>query len=371
VNIATAHSTKPSVEEAVREIRDRLIKLDPQLVLLFASPLAYDPAHLALALDRAFPGATTFGCSTAGEISNNGIRNGSMAAMAFGRGAIRNSRVEVMQGLRSGRADIETTISSLGRHFGVPAAEMDFRKYCGLILIDGLSLAEERVMDRIGDLSNIRFVGGSAGDDAKFETSYVFTGGKAYSDAAVLAILEPSMSFEILKTQSFRVLDQKLVVTKCTPASRTVEEFNGRPAAIAYAEALGVTVDELTSRFRHNPLGLMVGGEPYVRSPRQVTGDSVIFFCNIPPGTELSVLESTDIVADTRTCIEQTKQSMGRISGIINFHCILRTLELQSHDQLKAYGALFSEYPTVGFNTYGEQYVGHVNQTSTMVVFGE
>jgi hypothetical protein len=150
-----------------------------------------------------------------------------------------------------------------------------------------------------------------------------------------------------------------------------VEEFNERPAAVAYAEALGIHIDELTSRFRHNPLGLMVGAEPYVRSPRQVVGDHVIFFCNMHQGMELSILESTDIVEDTRRRIEETKQSMGRISAIINFHCLLRTLELQSTGQVKEYGSIFSEIPTVGFSTYGEQYVGHINQTSTMVIFGE
>jgi hypothetical protein len=54
--------------------------------------------------------------------------------------------------------------------------------------------------------------------------------------------------------------------------------------------------------------------------------------------------------------------------GLINFHCILRTLELKAKGQTAAYGALFTKLPTIGFSTYGESYVGNINQTSTMLL---
>ena len=33
------------------------------------------------------------------------------------------------------------------------------------------------------------------------------------------------------------------------------------------------------------------------------------------------------------------------------------------------YGRIFAQYPTIGFSTCGESYIGHMNQTSTMVLF--
>ena len=54
---------------------------------------------------------------------------------------------------------------------------------------------------------------------------------------------------------------------------------------------------------------------------------------------------------------------------MINFNCILRTLGLEQEQSSEAYGALFGEIPTVGFSTYGEQFIGHINQTATMLVF--
>ena len=67
--------------------------------------------------------------------------------------------------------------------------------------------------------------------------------------------------------------------------------------------------------------------------------------------------------------IENKKKEIGNVSGIINFHCILRTLELEQKGQEEEYGKIFSDIPTIGFSTYGEIYMGHVNQTSTMLIF--
>ena len=33
------------------------------------------------------------------------------------------------------------------------------------------------------------------------------------------------------------------------------------------------------------------------------------------------------------------------------------------------YGEIFKDVPTIGFSTYGEQFIGHMNQTSAMLVF--
>jgi len=198
----------------------------------------------------------------------------------------------------------------------------------------------------------------------------VYANGNCYADAAVLTLLKPGIGFSFIKTQSFRFLGKTLKVTKADEANREVLQFNDKPATQAYAEAIGVSVSEVSQHFMRNPIGLVVEGEPYVRSPQRIKGDAMCFYCGVKEGMKLSLLESTDMIGDTRHAIAQAQKELGNISGIIDFDCILRTLDLRQQNLTGEYGKLFADIPTVGFSTYGEQYIGHINQTSTMLVFG-
>jgi hypothetical protein len=365
MNIKTAFSVQPDPQNAVAEIRTKFEGFDPKLIVFFASP-SLPPDEIAERMEAAFPTSETFGCSSAGEVISGRILTKSIVAMAFNQLAIKDSKVEVLEdlGKESSRA-----FNAFHRHFNKPIKEMDPKKYVGIILFDGLCRKEELVMDKMGDLTNVTFIGGSAGDDLKFESTHVFANGKSYNNAAVLAILEPATDITFVKTQSFRELPQKLTVTKANEFTREVYEFNGKPAAAAYAEALGVSVEEAPKRFMHNPLGLVIEGEPYVRSPQQIKGDTMAFYCGVTEGMELSLLESTNIIDDTAEALAKAQAELGSISGLINFDCILRTSELGQKQLTEKYGELFTDFPTIGFSTYGEQYIGHINQTATMLVF--
>jgi hypothetical protein len=198
----------------------------------------------------------------------------------------------------------------------------------------------------------------------------VFAYGQASTGVSLLALIELRGPYAILKTQSFDLLEPELEVTDADELTRTVRAFDGQPATHAYAAALGCEVAELADKFSQNPLGLVVGGEPFVRSPQRIDGESVVFFCRIQPGMKLRLLRTRDIVTDTRRDLEAKLAAVGGCQAIVNFHCILRTLELEQANQTDAYGQVFAELTSVGFSTYGESYIGHINQTSTMLLLG-
>ena len=236
----------------------------------------------------------------------------------------------------------------------------------GVILADGLSGAEERIIERLGDLlpiSALSWVDPPA-TISRFKPRWWRRMVRRSNMHAVLAVFRVPHGYRIIKAQSFRTLGKVLVASDVDEASRTVRRFNNLPAIEAYAHALGIPPSDAAGRFMRNPLGLMVGQEPYVRSPQRVLEDgSIVFYCQIRQGMELQILESTDMIGDTGHALA------GPHRTLLVFNCILRTLQLRQEGRCGEYGALFRGIPSVGFSTYGEAYMGHINQTVTMLAF--
>jgi len=367
MNYSVAYSTERKVMSAVNELSVKLGSQVPKMVLFFASPV-YDAIEISQAMKEAFPNAKTVGCTTSGEIVSGAMLNQSLVAMAFGQNAVEDSCIEVIQDLHNPAAT-DKALTHFEEYYHTKMLNLDRSRFFGMVLIDGLSGAEEKVMERLSDKSDIVFIGGSAGDDLQFRQTFVYSDGKAYSKAALLILIKSGRPFDVIKTQSFCSTGKKLVATRVDEATRSVIEFNRQPARKAYASAVGISESEAANSFMSHPLGLMVGDEPYVRSPQQFNNDTLVFYCNVPLGMELELLASTHIVEDTENAIKNKVAELGNISAIINFNCILRTLELRQTGQSEHYGRLFSDIPTIGFSTYGEQYIGHINQTATMLVF--
>lgn len=346
------------------QLHDAFPLSSPRLILFFSTSNA-DPIQVAQEMQKLYPECPTFGCTTAGELTSGHMLKNAIVVYAFNSDTIEDVRIEVVHNISKG-GNVDQVYRSFNEHFG-DLKEADLKKYVGIILIDGMSGAEERLMEKLGDLTDISFVGGSAGDDMKFKETFVFAHGQAHSNAAVLALLRLKTGFSIVKTQSFESSSKTLIATKVNESERIVEEFNGMPATVAYAQSLGVAVEKVQDEFMSHPVGLMIGNEPYVRSPQQAVGEHMKFYCNVKEGARLHVLDATNIIVETKKALEQKIAEVGPVSGIINFHCILRTLELEKKNQTKQYADLFIDMPMIGFSTYGEEYIGHVNQTSTML----
>jgi hypothetical protein len=371
INIKSAFSIKCSEKEVVQDIKSQLNCCNPKIVIFFASS-DFNQDRLSKLMQEAFNDSIVFGCSTAGEITSGEVLTNSAVAMAISSNIVSDVKLEVVENIKE-NLSLEQSFTSLENYFNESLYTMDPSKFVGIVLIDGLSMKEEKIMDLIGNRTNVNFVGGSAGDNFKFVKTYVCANGKSYTDSTILALLKISNNaeFSIIKTQSFKVLEPLLIANKVNEENREVIEFNNKPAALFYAEAVGAAnIAEVPKYFPTNPVGLLIGeNDLFVRSPQKIKGTSMFFYCNILEGMEVRLLESTNIIEDTKRTVKNKIDELGQIDGIINFDCIERSFQLKKKNLEKQYGEIFSDIPTIGFSTYGEEFIGHLNQTATMLVF--
>ncbi|OOM09338.1 FIST signal transduction protein [Clostridium saccharobutylicum] len=371
INIKSAVSTKQLEKEIVDDIKRQLNISKIKLVIFFASP-NFNQAKISKLMQEEFNDCVVVGCSTAGEIASGKLLENSVVAMGINSNIISDVKVEVIENMKQA-LNLEAAFASFEKYYNESLYNMDSRKYVGMTLIDGISMKEEKIMDSIGNRTNVFFVGGSSGDNYKFTRTYVCANGKAYTDASVLVLLKINCDaeFDIIKTQSFKALNKTLIANKVNEECREVVEFNHKPASLAYKESIGLCKSEdIENYFVTNPLGLVVGeNDIFVRSPQRVNNTNMLFYCNILKGMEVRLLKPTNIIEDTEKILINEINEFGNIDGIINFQCLERTREIKKNKLQDQYCKIFDDITNIGFSAYGEQYIGHLNQTSVMLVF--
>ncbi|MDR1521169.1 MAG: FIST C-terminal domain-containing protein, partial [Planctomycetota bacterium] len=209
-------------------------------------------------------------------------------------------------------------------------------------------------------------------DDARFLDTPVYLDGRAVNDAALLLLLAPSGKFGLLKTQGLDISSTVFTVTKADETNRVVREFDGRPAAKVYAEAIGMEPDALSLENTGSlwPLALMVGDEPFLRVAAGGTPDGGLqFLHSVGEGMRLKLSRTTDIVESTALALAAKRKELGGISGILHFNCLSRQNILEAEGKADEFGRLFRGFPHAGLASHGEIYIAVANYTSTMLLF--
>jgi hypothetical protein len=370
--VHSVHASGAEPAGVGRELVAGLRGVDAGAVLFFCSP-AVDGEQIARELVDAFPQAPVIGCTTAGEFTEKAGSTGGASAVVLPTGVVRRAAASLAD-LRHGVDDaVIGSVRHIEERLEISLRDVDPSRYVGFVLIDGLHGAEERVNEVLGNMAPLMsFVGGSAGDDLKFSRTDVYSGRATSAHGAALLVVDAAVPFTIIKSCSFEPAGRRFTITDADTAQRIVWELDGRPAAQVYAEAVGSAVVGLDREFMSHPLGLMIDGKPWIRSPQQVIeGRGIKFYCQILPGMEVELMNSTDLIGDTRAAIRSAVDELGGgASGAVMFNCILRRLEIDAKDLHQPFVDAIGGVPTAGFHTYGESWLGHINQTLTAVVFG-
>ncbi|RUX97142.1 FIST signal transduction protein [Mesorhizobium sp. M7D.F.Ca.US.004.01.2.1] len=366
---------EPDMEAFARAIALEAAAIDAGFALLFFSQSLVEASALSQALMTHAPALHHAGCSTAGEITPQGLEDGHVLAMLLPSAAFTAVSVMVDNLSSSGMDRITSEVEALRRSLRMRLGCDRTKGTFALCFIDGLSYAEEAVSSAIHwGLDDIPLLGGSAGDDLKFETTRLISNGKVTSDSAIIVLIATEIPFHVFKTDNFVPTDEKLVVTASDPDHRIVREFNATNAAEEYAASVGIIPQTLTPlSFASHPVVVKVGGEYYCRSIQKMHPDgSLSFFCAIDDGVVLSIAQPKDMVEATRVALRDVEERLGGIDMILGFDCVLRRLDARNRQVFRDISELYRVNNVIGFGTYGEQYRSmHLNQTFTGIAFGE
>jgi len=340
----------------------------PNMLFVFHASLQ-DPHAISSILAERFPNTIVVGATTAGEWSSRGHNTGTLTLLAVSSPNIRWA-VAVAEHLD--QFDVEScskVCNSLLDSFDISFSDLHAERYFCLSFFDGMSKCEENVVAMIAaELGRIPLLGGSAGDDLKFENTFVLAQGKALQNAAVFVLAESLRPFTTMKHQHFIPGNMDTVITKADVPERIVYHLDGLPAAERYAQLLGLNIEDLNTQvFSEHPLIYQHNQECYVRSIGQIgENNSLIFYCAIEEGMILNFCARKNMLAQLKHTVGEMVEEAGKASLMLIFNCVLRRVESESIGVIQDLAEVLNmnSHYMIGFDSYGEQWQGlHVNQT--------
>lgn len=369
--IKTFISRSTSSQHILKQVTQE-VTYDSSLLLFFSST-KQNFEELSSLLHETHPRLTIAGCTTTGEISNEGFSEGTVSFMLFSKKF--TAETVLLQDIHkypySQIDDIKQAVSLSG----ISTREGNDREL-GIVLPTGLHGGEEKMMSTIQSVFSYDFplIGGTAGDDAKFQTTKVSLNGQVSTTGGVLILLKSPVPVRCYKENIFQATDNILVVTEADSANRVVSKFNGRKASQEYARLLGISETTLSTYFASNPLGRQRGYDHYIASPFQVLPNgSIQFYCQVFEGDQLSIMTPINPEDKLKETVRTIHLEFSRVEGVFATNCILRKAQFQQNNlERKLSTTLKDLAPLAGFSSYGEQLNRSLlNQTLVVAVFGE
>lgn len=363
-----------NLEVAVTELFNQLHEKPSQvnLVMFFASVI-YDFKELSEKIKEHFPASEVVGCSTSGEISENGFTKRGIVLTTMSCNQTKVKGVLVRAGAKFPMIEKENILSAMEECSILTGKEISHKDSFAITFINGLCNAEECILSLlyavVGD-PRFQVLGGSAGDDLKFQTTYVSLNGETITDGGVIVFVKTSKKFTIQKENIFKPSGRKVVLTGVDTASRKLVSINHRPAASEYASVVGISEARIGDASLMNPLGRMFGDNIFISSIAGVNPDHTLnMYCRVMPNTKVDIMQIGDVKSIMDATCDTIQSLIPKTGFVFLVNCILRTLAFENNDQgaylVNLYQQRFNK--VAGFSSYGEQ-IGKVNSNQTLVV---
>ena len=349
-------------------LRDQLAPIDPAHVFVFAVGREA-LTTICAAADDAVAGLSITGCTTAGQIGEDGYEDVDSIIIALPKAhfATRSVVLDDLQDI-----DPQTLVDRLVQErTQLSGQNPDKPNGFGFLLVDGLSRQEDILAASIAPgMGEWPVFGGSSGDGTRFEQTYLAHGRNIHSAKAILTFVRTDCETRVFSLNHLEPTDRKMIVTSADPEARIVKEINAEPAAREYARIVNKDPDQLDEfTFAAHPVVVRLGDTHHVRSIQRVNEKGeLVFFAAIDEGMVLNVATPYDIAEHLDKELTEMASGRGQVD-VFACDCLLRRMEASQNQRVRAVSDVLSRNRVVGFSTYGEQ-IGplHVNQTMTGVM---
>lgn len=377
LNLKTGVSTKSCELAAVQELY-QAINQDGICFAAFFCSIEYDRPKLEQAFKKIFKDVSLIGCTTEGELTPEGMKEGSITAFSISSDQfIARSIILDMTTIES--KESVAKLESLKQ--GVESLAGDGFEPLSWLLINSIYSKVERVLGVVDRCFNsMPVVAGSPGGGDDFKPTFVYSDGRFHEDAAIVSYISTSVPFEIFKIDDFDELPERVVLTEVDTAKRIVKGIDGMSAVEGYLAAFDAEPGDLDAQFfATHPLAAKAAGDLYVRAITPDLGNMGVicepgglqFFCAVEEGMVLSAVKIKEPLHHFNAKFVELNNLHGAAQLVLACDCIYRKFNYRQANAVEGVNETMVNNKVIGFHGYGEQ-IGlmHVNQTFTAVYFG-
>ncbi|MEA3328249.1 MAG: FIST N-terminal domain-containing protein [Candidatus Omnitrophota bacterium] len=349
--------------DAANKATEKAKSMQPDLTIVFSSVI-FDQEQMLNGVRSVVGGSSLVGCSSAGEITNDGPDKRSVAVLT-----IKSDTLKCTIGLGK---EISSQARKAGqeaaRQAGVSASQ---DRHFFMMMPDGLKGNAADVIRGIQEVLGTSFpiVGGSAGDDFLFRETTQYYNEQILVDAVPGVLFSGDISVGIGVRHGWCPVGKLRRVTKAK--ANVIKEIDGEPAIEIYQEYFDKAVENLIDKeplprmTTMYPLGMTIPGEDeyLLRNALRVNRQGELICAGeIPQGSEVRLMIGSEqsIILAAKNAANRALANIGnsRIKFVILFDSISRSKLLGRRNGLEIDAVkdiLGWNVPLIGFYCYGEQ----------------
>ena len=337
-----------------------LVKQNPHLVFVFADCNFFEDANFVKGIKSQFGNANVIGCSTAGEIENNGTSTGGAVVTGL---SFKNPKLKVTSTSSKGIEDSEGMGMRLAESLAAPDLNAIFVLGQG-VKVNGSSLIQG-LQKKAGE--KVIITGGLAGDSARFAKTFVMLNEKTIEDGAVaIGFYGDSVKVSFGSVGGWQAFGPSRKVTKVE--SNILFEIDGTPALTVYKNYLGDFAKDLPGSALYFPLSVLTEGDDKTDLIRTILGVDekngiLILAGDVPQDGHVRLMhaQTTDLVAGASKAADLAGKGMPSAEAESSFgilvSCVGRKLVVGDEDieeEVEAVRASLHGIPVAGFYSNGE-----------------